>query len=112
MGPFPAVPDADMRGILAYIWDLQYQGPKGNVTRGELAFSAKGCASCHIDARTGQVANLRPGKAFTPFSMAAIAWGSNHRMQREIRSQGDTWPTLSPDDISDLVAYLNYKSRR
>jgi len=111
-GAFSALSETDMRRILAYVWDLQYRGPEGNVTLGELAFAAKGCAACHIDPQTGAVVSPRPGKVFTPFSMAAIAWGSDHRMHREMLNQSAPWPTLSPENISDLVAYLNYVSRK
>jgi mono/diheme cytochrome c family protein len=111
MGAFPTVPEADLRKILAYIWDLQYRGPEGNVTRGELAFTAKGCVGCHSDGQTGAVVSPSSGRVFTPFSMAAIAWGSNRQMHRKKWDKAVTWPTLSPEDISDLVAYLNYVSR-
>jgi mono/diheme cytochrome c family protein len=119
-GAFPTLSEADMRKILAYVWDLQVRGPEGNVTHGELAFAAKGCAGCHTDAQTHAVVSPRPGKVFTPFSMAAIAWGANrdvpskmpHRMHREMWNQGAVWPTLSPDDVSDLAAFMNYASRR
>ena len=109
---FPRSPNRTCAKILAYVWDLQYRGPEGNVARGELAFAAKGCTACHTDAQTGAVVSPRPGKVFTPFSMAAIAWGSNRRMHREMWNREVAWPTLSPDDVSDLVAYLNSVSRK
>jgi len=112
MGAFPTIPEADLRKILAYVWDLQYRGPEGNVTRGQLDFAAKGCVGCHSDAQTRAVLSPRSGKVFTPFSMAAIAWGSNRQMHREMWDKAVTWPTLSPQDISDLVAYLNFVSRK
>jgi mono/diheme cytochrome c family protein len=111
-GVFPTLSETDMRKILACVWDLQYRGSEGNVTRSELAFSAKGCANCHSDAQTGAVVSPHPGKVFTPFSLAAIAWGSNLRMHREMWNQQVAWPTLSPEDVSDLVAFLNYVSRK
>jgi cytochrome c2 len=111
MGTFPNVSEPDMRKILAYVWDLQYRGPGGNVTLGELAFAAKGCAGCHTDAQTGIVMSPHPGKTFTPFSFAAIAWGSSREMHREMWDKGVAWPNLSPDNISDLVAYLNFLPR-
>lgn len=112
MGPFPVVSEADMRKILAYVWELQYRGPAGNITRGQLAFAAKGCVVCHSDAATKAVLSPRPGKAFTPFSLAAIAWGPNREMHQRMLDTGVTWPTLSPENLSDLTAYLNYVSRR
>jgi mono/diheme cytochrome c family protein len=76
MGPFPAISEPDMRKILAYVWDLQYRGPEGNVTRGELAFAAKGCFVCHSGAGSG--------KPITPFSMVSIAWGPNRAMHQQM----------------------------
>ena len=111
MGAFPTVPEADLRKILAYVWDLQYRGPDGNVPRGQVAFAAKGCAGCHSDTQTRAVVGFHSGRVFTPFSLAAIAWGSNSQMHREMWNKAVTWPALSPDEISDLVAYLNYVSR-
>jgi cytochrome c2 len=111
-GSFSKLSEPDMRKILAYVWGLQYRGPEGNVTLGEAAFAAKGCATCHIDAQTGAVVSPHPGKVFTPFSMATIAWGSDRRMHREMWDQGVAWPTLSPEDVSDLVAFMNYVSRK
>ena len=112
MGAFPTVPEADLRKILAYVWDVQYRGPEGNVSRGELAFTAKGCIGCHSDAQTGAVVSPRAGKVFTPFSMAEIAWGWNQQMHRKMGDKAVPWPTLSPEDMSDLVAYLNSVSRK
>lgn len=112
MGPFPAISEPDMRGILAYVWEIQYRGPEGNVTRGQLAFAAKGCVICHSDTATHAVMSPRPGAVFTPFSMAAIAWGPNRTMHQQMLEKGLSWPALSTENISDLVAYLNYLSRK
>jgi mono/diheme cytochrome c family protein len=112
MGPFPTISEPDMRKILAYIWDFQYRGPAGNVTLGQLAFAAKGCVVCHNDADTQAVPYPRPGKVFTPFSIAAIAWGLDRTMHHQMLEKGVSWPTLSPENVSDLVAYLNYSARK
>jgi len=91
---------------------LQYRGPAGNITRGQLVFGAKGCTVCHSDTDTKAVLNPHPGKVFTPFSLAAIAWGPDSEMHRRMLDKGVSWPTLSPENVSDLTAYLNYVSRK
>jgi mono/diheme cytochrome c family protein len=96
---FSALSEPEMRRIVAYVWDLQYQGPEGNVTLGELAFAAKGCAACHTDPKTGMVVSPHPGKVFTSFSISAIAWGSSSRMHREMWNRSEPWPTLSREHI-------------
>jgi mono/diheme cytochrome c family protein len=112
MGAFPTVPEADLRKILAYVWELQYQGPQGNVSSGRQVFAAKGCSGCHGGARIPSLLSPGSGKVVTPFSIAAIAWGSNRQMHRALWNKADAWPTLSSEEVSDLVAYLNYVSRK
>lgn len=112
MGSFPTVSEGDMRKILAHVWDLQYRGTDGNVTRGQLAFAAKGCAVCHSDPATNVVLSPRPGQTFTPFSMATVSWGPSRAMHQQMRDKGVNWPVLAPENVSDLVAYLNDLSRK
>ncbi len=104
MGPFPTNPEPDMR-------DLQYRGPAGNVAwptrlRGE------GMRRLPQRRDTQAAPHPRPGTVFTPFWMAAIAWGPNREMHRQVLDKGVSWPTLPPENSSDLVAHLNYSARK
>jgi mono/diheme cytochrome c family protein len=94
-----ADPD-DMRKILAYVWQLQYDGPPGNRALGQKAFVEKGCTECHRNPAMG-------GKRITAFSIVAAAWGPTRRAHQEMLDQRGLWPSLSPADVSNLVAYLN-----
>jgi hypothetical protein len=47
------------------------------------------------------------GKRITAFSIAAAAWGPTRRAHQEMLDQRGLWPSLSPADVSNLVAYLN-----
>ena len=96
----PTVPGDDMRKIMAYVWELQYQGPAGNVDRGHKAFIEKRCVTCHQTSPA-------PGKTFTTESMLAMSWGPARQMHRKMIEQGIAWPHISPDDMANLVAYLN-----
>ena len=80
MGPFPTNPEPDMR-------DLQYRGPAGNVAwptrlRGE------GMRRLPQRRDTQAAPHPRPGTVFTPFWMAAIAWGPNREMHRQVLDKG------------------------
>jgi mono/diheme cytochrome c family protein len=107
MQPVPSVSEGDMRKILAYVWELQYLGAGGNVARGLQTFMNKGCIACHRHPTTE--APMRPPahKTFTPFSMVALGWGTGREMHRQMLDKGVAWPHLSPEDVSDLVAYMN-----
>ena len=94
-----AGPD-DMRKLLAYVWQLQYDGPPGSRALGQKAFADKGCIECH----QGPIGK---GKRITAFSIVAAAWGPTRAVHHLILEKGAPWPNLSPADVSNLVAYLN-----
>ncbi len=88
----------DMRKILSYVWQLQYDGPPGNSTLGQKAFIEKGCIKCHQGPLKGPI---------TSFSIVEAAWGPGRTAHHRMLEQGVSWPNLSPADVSNLVAYLN-----
>lgn len=108
----PAISPDDMRKVVAYVWELQYRGPAGIASRGEVTFMEKGCISCHRTPTPKQTPQSpRPGKTFTATSMVALGWGSGREMHRQMLEKGITWPQLSPEDISNLVAFMNTLNR-
>ncbi len=92
----------DMREILAYVWQLQYNGPPGNRVLGQKAFVEKGCAECHQGPIKGE-------EHITTFSIVAAAWGPARQAHHRILERGSPWPNLTPADVANVVAYL--KSR-
>ena len=93
----------DMRKLLAYVWQLQYDGPPGSLVLGQKAFTEKGCIECHQDP-------IRDGKHITAFSIVAAAWGPARAAHHRMLEKGVPWPNLSPADVSNLVAYLNSRN--
>ena len=96
----PVVPREDMKKIMAYVWELQFEGPRGSAERGHMAFNEKHCIVCHQG-------SPKPGKVFTASSMIALSWGPGRLMHLKMVAQGVAWPNISPDDMANLVAYLN-----
>lgn len=112
MKTVPALSATDFRSILGYVWELQYRGPSGVISRGERAFENKGCITCHRSPSVKTAMSPRPGKRFTPYSMVALGWGGGREMHRHMQEKGVPWPRLSARDVSDLVAYMNTLSER
>jgi len=103
----PALSAAEIREVIAYVWELQYLGPEGNVPRGQSDFENKGCVSCHRNPANGEPESPHRGKTFTALSMVALGWGPARDMHQQMQNKGTPWPHLSPDEVSDLVAYMN-----
>jgi mono/diheme cytochrome c family protein len=107
MRAVPSVPFDELRGILAYVWDLQYQGTPGNVDQGHRTFNSKRCVACHRNPVTGEASSPLPGQTLTPFSMVALSWGKARVMHQSMEAGGISWPTLSAHEVNNLVAFLN-----
>jgi len=105
--PLPTVPLEEMRKILAWVWDVQYQGPRGNQAAGQHVFEDSGCVDCHRSPVNGRPMSPRPGEKFTPWSMVVLGWGQARAMHQQMLDKGRAWPTLSPESMNNLVAYLN-----
>jgi mono/diheme cytochrome c family protein len=90
----------DMRKLLAYVWQLQYDGPPGSRVLGQKAFVDKGRIECHR-------AGVNKGKPVTAFSIVSAAWGPARTAHRRMLEKGAPWTTLSPAEVANLVAYLN-----
>ena len=103
----PMTEPAEMRGIISYVWQIQYMGSRGSAARGGRTFEQKGCASCHNDAATGASKMARGERVYTPFSMIALGWDHGQPMEKEMSQKGIPWPRLAAEEISDLTAYIN-----
>lgn len=103
----PMVDPDDMREIAAYVWQLQYIGPKGTIAGGARVYADKGCIVCHQDTGTGEAVFGRGDKLYSPYSMISIGWNHDLRMQQDLKKKGMTWPRLSPDNMSDLMEFIN-----
>jgi mono/diheme cytochrome c family protein len=103
----PMVRPDDMSKIVSYVWEQQYLGSAGIASRGKKAFEDKRCASCHDDANFSAAHFLREGKVFTPLTMVTVVWSHGPQMQEQMKQRHLAWPHLAPEDIGNLVAYLN-----
>jgi mono/diheme cytochrome c family protein len=73
-------------------------------------FAGKGCARCHRvrglgDGATGpDLARLESGTGF--FEIAAAMWNHLPRMRAATRGQDTDWPRVTPQELSNLIAFL------
>lgn len=105
----PTIGPEEMRKIVAYVWLRQFLEPGGSAAKGEKVFTAKHCASCHNDASSGAPKLARGEQGFNPVTMISVLWTHGPKMQQQIKAKGFAWPSLSPEDISNLSAYLSTK---
>ena len=114
--PRPTFEGSELVDLIAY---LKSAAPKarraevfvlpGNAANGRLLFADKRCVVCHAIVRRGdeEGPDLIEGqaqKSLTEF--AAAMWNKAPRMLQVMEGRQIAPPTLRPDEMSDIVAYL------
>ncbi len=101
----PPLDYGEMRQLVAWLWLLQIPTPKGDPARGAASFTQKGCASCHQRSLTG--APRLTARRWDPFLFMQHLWRQSADMHAGFTENRRTWPTLTPTDVSDILAWLN-----
>jgi mono/diheme cytochrome c family protein len=108
--PRPVFQDQQVADVVAFLAGLRASDPAGSPQIGSTVFLQAGCGGCH--GPEGQGDRFGPalrgrGSPTTSVTLAAAFWQHGAAMQRRASLTGREWPTLTGDDIGDLVAYLN-----
>lgn len=100
----------EMVDLIAYIRSQSAKTEKiylspGDPQSGDKLFVKKGCIQCHAPA--GEL-DLSRKKDFpkTLAQFAGMMWNHSHEMWRRMKERGIARPLLSPQEMTDLVAYL------
>ena len=100
----------EMVDLIAYIRSLSSKMEKvylspGDLQSGKKLFTQKGCIQCHSP--RGEL-DLSKKKDFprTLAQLAGMMWNHSPKMWKGIEEKGMERPTLSPQEMADLVAYL------
>jgi mono/diheme cytochrome c family protein len=82
----------------------------GNAERGRLLFAEKQCVQCHsVGGAGGSVGPSLTDKGVrrSPLEFAAAIWNKAPAMTAAMAARSITLPQLRPEDMADLVAYLD-----
>ncbi len=93
----------EMKRLVGYLWAAQFADEGGVASRGEKAFAAKGCATCHT---SSNMPRLTHGETDNSFGMVAVLWGHGPSMKKQMASKGIQWPHFQNTDMADVLAYL------
>jgi mono/diheme cytochrome c family protein len=82
----------------------------GDPALGARVYQAKYCASCHDEPYLGAPNLAAKAGTFSSFSMVSSLWQHGAGMLSRMVSKNTEWQKLTPEEVSNLIAYLN--SRR
>ena len=104
----PILTVQDSADLFAYFYSFRYFEKPGDAGRGKQVFDAKGCIACHGASEAG-AGGAPPaakwGSISDPIELARAMWNHAPKM-RQAMSEKMTWPTLSGQEMTDLLVYV------
>jgi len=97
----------DMRGLVGYLLSIQFFEERGEPSRGRKVFEQKRCASCHEGSTRIAPDLSKRASEITSYHMVAALWKHGPTMRQRMQAAGISWPRLSPEEMTDLLAYLH-----
>lgn len=111
--PYPEFTRTEIVELIAYLYYLRYLGEPGNLYRGKVLVSEKGCIGCHsIRGKGGDSAPPfdRLSRYISPLYLAQALWNHAPRMEDQLRGKGMKRPKFEKGEIVDLSAYIRSAS--
>lgn len=107
--PIPRLQAQEMADLVAYLYSVQYFSLQGQAQQGRQLVRDKGCLQCHAVAGTGgeeapDFAQVRGLDA--PTKVVSALWNHAFGMERLLESGQIAWPQLRPEEMADLVVFL------
>jgi mono/diheme cytochrome c family protein len=105
----PQLRPEEMADIVAYLYSVGYFAEPGNVANGRKVASEKACLRCHAASgeRGKGASDLARAKDLdSPAAVITALWNHAVIAPPTGRGQKGAWPELRPEDMGDLVAFL------
>ena len=105
----PQFAEREMADLISYLYLVRYLEPVGRVDLGSETFNAKHCSNCHgMDGHGGRGGpNLGRRQAYYASQLSYTIWSHGPEMYRRMREQNIPWPSLSEEELLNLIAFLN-----
>lgn len=112
----PSFTSSELVDLIAFLESESERTPQGplyvlpgRASSGEVTFLEKGCIGCHsVKGVGGNVGPdlARGGTQRSETEFAAAMWNKAPAMRAAMVTQGIQFPNLSPEEMSDIIAYL------
>jgi mono/diheme cytochrome c family protein len=83
----------------------------GDPAAGAKLYQSKNCASCHEESYLGAPSLAAQAGKFSSFSMVSSLWQHGAGMLSRMVSKNTEWQKLTPEELTNLIAYLNSKRK-
>jgi len=105
----PQLQAGEMADIVAYLYSVQYFAGPGDGRKGRELLTSKGCMGCHAVAGEGgrTAGDLSRAKGLgSPAAVISALWNHSFIMQERSERRRVSWPQFRPEEMADLVSFL------
>lgn len=102
-----ALQESDAADVLSYFLAAGYFEPIGDPRRGALRFNKLRCGTCH-----GSSDVTRWTVIANPVDLLGAMWQHAAEMKKAMDARSMTWPSLSTDDMRDLLSFIASRTDR
>ena len=105
----PTLSPQDAADLFAYLYSTRFFDKPGDAARGKQAFESKHCAECHgiTESRAeGAPPVVKWESLGHPVILAQQMWNHSSRMKEAFERKKLGWQELTPQELSDILAYL------
>jgi len=110
----PQLQAEEMADLVAYLYSVRYFVEPGHPGKGRQALADKGCLGCHsVAGAGGKVASdfARVKGLDSPGTVISALWNHSFIMEHRAERRKVSWPKLRPEEMADLVAFLQAQGR-
>jgi cytochrome c len=110
----PNLTGQEFTDISAYLYFLKFFDEPGDSAPGRLAFTEKGCSTCHP--LSGKGKEGEPGldqfpQNISPVYLSEMIWNHGPVMIAQMVRLGMKWPTFEGTEMMDLLEYIKINAR-
>ena len=110
----PQLRAEEMADLVAYLYAVQYFAEPGDPRKGRELAMDKGCLTCHsVHGKGGKTASdlARVKGLDSPATVISALWNHSFIMEHRAERRKLPWPEIRPEEMSQLVAFLQILGR-
>jgi cytochrome c2 len=103
---WPSFQETEMNDLIVFLYSLNYEDKPGDSQKGESVFRNNKCVDCHFKTDADKQKIVGDIKSADAILFATQLWNHIPAMEAAMVTQAVPWPTMSGQDLRDVLAFL------
>jgi cytochrome c2 len=103
---WPSFQETEMNDLIVFLYSLNYEDKPGDPQKGDTIFRNNKCVDCHFKTDADKNKIVSDIKSADAILFATQLWNHIPAMEAAMVTQAVPWPTMSGQDLRDVLAFL------